>query len=80
LEVLQKKYCLNRKIEKQAEAMIPTPWGVFRMIAFAMDESDWMPHIAMVHEDYNPKEPVLTRVHSECITGDLFGSRRCDCG
>lgn len=60
--------------------MIPTPWGVFRMIAFAMDESDWMPHIAMVHEDYNPKEPVLTRVHSECITGDLFGSRRCDCG
>ena len=64
----------------QAEALIPTPWGNFNMIAFAADESEWMPHLALVHEDCDITKPVLTRIHSECITGDLFGSRRCDCG
>lgn len=65
---------------RQAEAIIPTPWGNFNMIAYAADEGDWMPHLAMVHEDFNPAKPVLTRIHSECITGDLFHSKRCDCG
>ena len=77
-----------KKVEKvkkvmmkiQAEALIPTPWGNFNMIAFAADESEWMPHLALVHEDCDITKPVLTRIHSECITGDLFGSRRCDCG
>jgi len=67
-------------IKKQAEAIIPTPWGVFNMVAFAGEASDWMPHLAIVHENFDPKEPVLVRIHSECITGDLFGSKRCDCG
>lgn len=67
-------------IQKQAEAMIPTPWGKFNMIAFASDENDWMPHLALVHENFKPNEPTLIRIHSECITGDLFGSKRCDCG
>ena len=67
-------------VKKQAEALIPTPWGNFNMIAFAADESEWMPHLALVHEDCDITKPVLTRIHSECITGDLFGSRRCDCG
>ena len=71
----------NRTMIKiQAEALIPTPWGNFNMIAFAKDESEWMPHLALVHENCDIAEPVLTRIHSECITGDLFGSRRCDCG
>lgn len=65
---------------QQAEAVIPTPWGNFRMIAFAAHPEEWMPHLALVHEDFDPTQPVLTRIHSECITGDLFGSRRCDCG
>ena len=77
-----------KKVEKvkkvmmkiQAEALIPTPWGNFNMIAFAADESEWMPHLALVHEECDITKPVLTRIHSECITGDLFGSRRCDCG
>lgn len=68
------------ELKKQAEASIPTPWGLFNMIAFAEDEADWMPHLALVHEDFDPQKTVLTRIHSECITGDLFGSRRCDCG
>ena len=76
-KVEQKK---NVTLKKQAGAMIPTPWGNFQMIAFSDSESDWMPHLAMVHENMDPSKPVLTRVHSECITGDLFGSKRCDCG
>ncbi|WP_233752770.1 GTP cyclohydrolase II [Flavilitoribacter nigricans] len=67
-------------IKKQAEAPIPTPWGLFNMIAFSGKSDDWMPHFALVHEHFDPDHPVLTRVHSECITGDLFGSARCECG
>lgn len=67
-------------IKKQAEAPIPTLWGVFNMIAFSGESDDWMPHFALVHENFDPTQPVLTRVHSECITGDLFGSARCECG
>jgi GTP cyclohydrolase II len=67
-------------IERQAEALIPTPWGNFRMLAYAASEAEWMPHLALVHEDYQAGQPALVRVHSECITGDLFASRRCDCG
>lgn len=65
---------------KQAEALIPTPWGSFRMMAFAEDANDWMPHLALVHEQADLNRPLLTRIHSECITGDLFHSKRCDCG
>lgn len=67
-------------LQRQAAAMIPTPWGNFNMIAFAAEAGEWMPHLAMVHETFVPGQPVLTRLHSECITGDLFGSKRCDCG
>jgi 3,4-dihydroxy 2-butanone 4-phosphate synthase/GTP cyclohydrolase II len=67
-------------MKRQAEAMIPTPWGEFNMVAFSESEEDWMPHLALIHKDADPTKPVLVRVHSECITGDLFGSRRCDCG
>ena len=67
-------------MRRQAEALIPTPWGRFRMIAYSPDAEDWMPHLALVHEHFSPDRPVLTRIHSECITGDLFGSKRCDCG
>ena len=60
--------------------MIPTPWGNFNMIAFSCDEGDWMPHLALVHENFQEGKPTVVRIHSECITGDLFGSKRCDCG
>ena len=67
-------------MKKQAEALMPTPWGNFYMSAYADEASDPMPHIALVHVDANPDAPVLTRIHSECMTGDLFSSKRCDCG
>ena len=70
----------RQRLKRQAEALIPTPWGDFNMIAFSESESDWMPHLALVHKDADVSKPVLVRVHSECITGDLFGSKRCDCG
>lgn len=73
---------LNQKVQisQQAEALIPTPWGNFRMIAFADNENNWMPHLALVHENFDPEKPVLVRIHSECLTGDIFHSKRCDCG
>lgn len=70
----------RKSIQRQAEALIPTPWGNFNMIAFSSDAQDWMPHLALVHENFTPNQPTLLRIHSECITGDLFGSKRCDCG
>lgn len=67
-------------IKRQADALIPTPWGAFNLIAFSNDVEDQMPHLALVHEDFAGKNPAVVRLHSECITGDLFSSKRCDCG
>lgn len=66
-------------IEKVGEAEMPTRFGNFRTAAFKA-ESDGKTHIAMFKGDITPDEPTLVRVHSECLTGDVFGSIRCDCG
>ena len=50
------------------------------MMAFADKASDKMPHVALIAEGFDPEKPVPVRIHSECMTGDVFGSRRCDCG
>lgn len=50
------------------------------MMAYADKSSERMPHIAMVAEGFDPSGPVALRIHSECMTGDVFGSKRCDCG
>ena len=65
---------------RRAEALIPTPYGEFRMIAYSEDPEAYAPHIALVHPEVDPDSEVIVRIHSECITGDLFGSKRCDCG
>jgi 3,4-dihydroxy 2-butanone 4-phosphate synthase/GTP cyclohydrolase II len=59
--------------------VIPTEWGSFECVAF---ESlvDGVQHLAFVKGNPASEDPVLVRVHSECLTGDIFGSRRCDCG
>lgn len=67
-------------MKKQAEALMPTPWGNYRMVAYAEHKEEKMPHIALIHEECDASKPVLTRIHSECMTGDLFSSNRCDCG
>lgn len=67
-------------MQRQAEAPIPSRYGLFNMLAYAEKSTERMPHIAMVAEGFDPTKPVAVRIHSECMTGDVFGSRRCDCG
>ncbi len=70
----------ERLIKRAAEAMLPTKYGgEFKIIVYENDVDD-MKHIALVKGDIHPEDEVLVRVHSECVTGDLFGSLRCDCG
>ncbi|MGA9112001.1 MAG: bifunctional 3,4-dihydroxy-2-butanone-4-phosphate synthase/GTP cyclohydrolase II [Smithella sp.] len=67
-------------IKRMAEATIPTSFGGdFKMIVYENEVDDWQ-HIALVKGEISEDDEVLVRVHSECLTGDLFGSRRCDCG
>ncbi|MEZ4883305.1 MAG: GTP cyclohydrolase II [Chitinophagales bacterium] len=65
---------------RQAESVLPTKWGLFQMIAYANSPESAKPHIAMVSENTDLTKPVVVRIHSECMTGDIFGSLRCDCG
>jgi 3,4-dihydroxy 2-butanone 4-phosphate synthase/GTP cyclohydrolase II len=67
-------------MQRQVEASIPTRYGQFKMLAFSEKPTERMPHIAFVAEGFDPSRPVPVRIHSECMTGDVFGSRRCDCG
>ena len=69
----------ERQVERLAEARIPTIQGEFRSVGYRslLDGTD---HIALVKGDIGDGEDVLVRVHSECLTGDVFGSQRCDCG
>ncbi len=71
---------LRGALALQAKARIPTAYGSFDMNAYATTPNDPMPHIAFVSVDVVPARPVAVRIHSECMTGDVFGSRRCDCG
>jgi 3,4-dihydroxy 2-butanone 4-phosphate synthase/GTP cyclohydrolase II len=94
LEVLVKKHDLKmitiadliayRKksenlIRREVDVRMPTEFGDFRMIAYTNSVDD-KEHVAIVKGEIMPDEPVLVRVHSECLTGDVFGSCRCDCG
>ncbi|MGC4129063.1 MAG: GTP cyclohydrolase II [Bergeyella sp.] len=67
-------------IKIQAEANIPTEYGTFRMIAFSENENDWMPQLALIAENTDFSKPVNVRFHSECITGEVFHSKKCECG
>lgn len=69
----------ERLINRAATANMPTKYGDFTAYAYTNDV-DHHEHIALVKGDINPDEPVLVRVHSECLTGDALGSLRCDCG
>jgi 3,4-dihydroxy 2-butanone 4-phosphate synthase/GTP cyclohydrolase II len=70
---------MERLVERVTEALLPTEYGDFRVIAYRsiIDPAE---HIALVMGDITTPEPVLVRVHDQCVTGDVFGSQRCDCG
>ncbi len=66
-------------IKKEVSIKLPTEWGDFEMVAFTQINTQEN-HIALVKGEWTEDEPVLVRVHSSCVTGDIFGSCRCDCG
>lgn len=66
-------------VEEGVEVDMPTAYGHFRLIPFRQ-KSNGLEHIALIKGDLSGDEPVLVRVHSSCATGDIFGSKRCDCG
>jgi 3,4-dihydroxy 2-butanone 4-phosphate synthase/GTP cyclohydrolase II len=66
-------------VKKVAAPRLPTRWGEFRLHAYRADATG-EEHVALVMGEIDPEEPVLVRVHSQCLTGDIFGSARCDCG
>ena len=66
-------------VEKGVEADLPTEYGHFRIIPFRQ-KSNGLEHIAIFKGEWTPEEPVLVRMHSSCMTGDIFASKRCDCG
>lgn len=94
LEVISEKYGIKivtvadlityrrrheKLVHRVAEAKLPTKYGEFKAIAYKSD-IDPDEHLALVMGDISTEEPVLVRVHSECVTGDVFSSLRCDCG
>ena len=74
-------YRLKREtiVERGEEVDMPTQYGHFKLIPFRQINTD-VEHIALIKATWEPDEPVLVRVHSSCMTGDIFGSMRCDCG
>lgn len=78
------KYRLSREklVTREALVQLPTRYGDFNAYAYryARDDSDDIVHLALVKGDVSSVDSVLVRVHSECLTGDVFGSMRCDCG
>ncbi|MGQ0812908.1 MAG: bifunctional 3,4-dihydroxy-2-butanone-4-phosphate synthase/GTP cyclohydrolase II [Gemmatimonadota bacterium] len=69
----------ERLVKRVAEARLPTPYGDFNLIAFE-NQIDHREHVALVKGDIAGQKNVLVRMHSECLTGDIFHSQRCDCG
>ena len=66
-------------ITRQVQVDMPTQAGDFKLVAYSVNETG-QEHLALIKGEWKPDEPVLVRVHSSCITGDIFGSCRCDCG
>ncbi|HWB05947.1 MAG TPA: bifunctional 3,4-dihydroxy-2-butanone-4-phosphate synthase/GTP cyclohydrolase II [Verrucomicrobiales bacterium] len=69
----------ERLVTREQTIRLPTDWGDFQLYLY-QSTLDGREHLALVMGEVNDGEPVLVRVHSECLTGDVFGSRRCDCG
>jgi 3,4-dihydroxy 2-butanone 4-phosphate synthase / GTP cyclohydrolase II len=79
-DLIQYRMRNEKLVRKGAETVLPTEFGGdFRLIVYE-NEVDSHNHVALVKGEIHPDEPILVRVHSECLTGDVFGSRRCDCG
>jgi 3,4-dihydroxy 2-butanone 4-phosphate synthase / GTP cyclohydrolase II len=69
----------EKLVKREVEVMLPTEFGKFKAVGYT-NIVDGKEHVALVKGEIIPDEPILVRVHSECLTGDVFGSCRCDCG
>ncbi len=79
-DIIKYRLRTERLVRRSAQTVLPTDFGGdFKLIVYENDV-DTHNHLALIHGNIDPKEPTLVRVHSECLTGDVFGSRRCDCG
>ncbi|WP_343153130.1 GTP cyclohydrolase II [Buchnera aphidicola] len=67
------------RVKKISEANLPTPWGNFLIVGFK-EKNSQKNHVALIYGNINKDVPILSRIHSECLTGDAFFSLRCDCG
>ena len=74
-------YLFHREslVERGDQVVLPTQFGDFKIIPFKQ-KSNGIEHVALIKGEWEPNEPILTRVHSSCMTGDVFGSMRCECG
>lgn len=66
-------------VSRQVEVNMPTQWGDFKLIDYKV-ETNGQEHLALIKGEWKKDEPILVRMHSSCVTGDIFGSCRCDCG
>lgn len=78
-DLIAYRLCRESLVEKGVEADMPTEHGHFRIIPFRQ-KSNGLEHVALLKGEWTKDEPVLVRMHSSCMTGDIFGSMRCDCG
>ncbi len=67
------------QIRREADIMLPSSYGSFKMVGYTETKTG-NEHVALVKGELSAEEPILVRIHSECLTGDIFGSSRCDCG
>lgn len=78
-ELIRYRLKTDSLVERGEEVHLPTQYGDFKMIPFRQ-KSNGMEHVALIKGEWKEDEPILARVHSSCVTGDIFGSMRCECG
>ena len=78
-DLINYKLRYESRVERVVTIQMPTKWGEFELIAFRDTYTD-QEHLALVKGSWSQNDDVLVRIHSECLTGDVFGSARCDCG
>ena len=78
-DLIEYRLRMESTVEQGEEVDMPTEFGHFRLIPFRQ-KSNGLEHVALIKGEWKEDEPILVRVHSSCMTGDIFGSQRCDCG
>lgn len=78
-DLIEYRLIKDTLITREVSVNLPTQWGQFNLMAYTQKNTGEQ-HIALYKGEWEPNEPILVRVHSSCVTGDIFGSCRCDCG